>query len=85
VVIGAGQEGGVFARDVGLVVIAIESPGLKLAAGERPFMHQFVKGMLMMIALFADGVEAGDEFLFGEYMFFLLGHRVNSIMTDRRE
>jgi hypothetical protein len=66
VVVGAGEERCVFAGNARLVVGAIESPSLKLAASERAFMHQFVKGMLVVVALFADGVEAGDEVLFRE-------------------
>ena len=32
VIVGAGQQRGVFAGDVALIVVAIEGPGLQLAA-----------------------------------------------------
>ena len=35
-------------------------------------MHQGVERMLVVIALFADGVKAGDEIGFGEKMAFRL-------------
>ena len=66
VVVAAGKKRGVFARDVGLVVVAVERPSLKLAAAEGAFMHQSVKGVFVVVALFADGVEAGGEFFFRE-------------------
>ena len=63
-----------------LVVVAIQRPGLQLAAGQFTFVHQQMKRMLMVIALFPDGVEAGDELGFGQGSFFRgLGHRQSVI------
>ena len=61
-IFGARQDGGVFDRDAALIVVAIEGPGLKLAARELAFVHQKMKWVLVVIALFADGLKAGDEF-----------------------
>jgi hypothetical protein len=56
---------------------------LKLAAREPAFVHEQVKGMLVMVALFSDGMKAGDEFgLREEWLDFVIhgrGHRLNSI------
>ena len=38
-----------------LIVVAVERPGLQLAAGKLAFVHHQVKRMLVVIALFADG------------------------------
>ncbi len=65
-IFGARENRGVFDGDAALVVVAIERPGLELAAGELAFVHQEMEGVLVVIALFADGVEAGDESGFGE-------------------
>ena len=62
-IFGAREDGGVFDGDAALVVVAIEGPGLELAAGEFAFVHQEMERMLVVVALFADGVEAGDEFV----------------------
>ena len=37
---------------------------LELTFGELPLVHEHMKRMLMMVALLADGVKAGDEFRF---------------------
>src|SRR5215472_896341 len=82
-VIGAGEQGGVLARDVRLIVVAVEGPSLELAAAERAFVHQLMKRVLVVIALLADGVEAGDELFFGKWMAFLLvAHSVNSMPSE---
>ncbi len=62
----AGEDSGVFDGNVFLIVVAIQRPGLELAASELAFVHQQVEGVLMVIALGADGVKAGDEFSFRE-------------------
>src|SRR5215471_14512323 len=54
------EQARVLNRDMALVVIAIERPSLQLASSQRAFVHQHVKGMLMVIALFADGSKAID-------------------------
>jgi len=66
VVVGASEKSGVFARNVRLIVVTVESPGLELAAAECTFVHELVERMLVVVTLFADGVESGDEVLFGE-------------------
>ena len=65
-IFGAREDCGVFNGDAALVVVAVERPGLELAAGEFAFVHQEMEGMFVVVALFADGVEAGDEVGFGE-------------------
>src|SRR6267143_3586465 len=55
------EEGRIFNRDSALVIIAIEGPGLKLAARQLALMHQKMKWMLVVVTLFANGVKAGDE------------------------
>ena len=62
----ASEDGRVLDGNVFLVVVAIEGPGLELAASEFAFVHQQMEGMLMMIALGANGVKAGNEVGFGE-------------------
>ena len=62
----AREDRGVFDGDAALIVVAIERPGLQLAAREFAFVHQRMKWMLVVIALFADGVKAGDEVGFRE-------------------
>ena len=83
-VFAAREDGGVFDGDTALIVIAIERPGLKLAASELAFVHQQMKWVPVVVAFFTDGVKAGDEFGFGEQRLFDdvirgRGHRVNSI------
>src|SRR5579859_6884528 len=72
-VLAARQNRRVFDGDVRLVVVAIEGPGLQLPARELAFVHQQVERMLVVIALFADGVESGDKFLLAEGDFVLAG------------
>ena len=62
----AREDRGVFDGNAALVVVAIQGPGLKLAARELAFVHQHVKWVLVVIALFADGVKSGDEVGFRE-------------------
>src|SRR5712692_8659232 len=68
-------EGGIFAArenrgildgNAALVVVAVERPGLQLPARELSLVHQQMKRMLVVVALFADGVKASDELGFGE-------------------
>src|SRR5215469_4023372 len=66
----ARQNCSVFHRNTALIEIAIERPSLKLAAREFALMHQQMKRMPVVVALFADGVEAGDELRFGEKRLF---------------
>src|SRR2546429_9363331 len=78
------EDGRVFDGDTTLIVITIESPGLKLAAREPAFVHQQVKWMFVVIALFSDGIKASDELGFREQRLFddviyEWGHRLNSI------
>ena len=61
VVFGTGEQRGVFARDIALVIVAIERPSLELAARQCALVHQRVERMLVVIALFADGMKASDE------------------------
>ena len=58
----ARENGGIFDGDAALIVIAIEGPGLKLAARKFAFVHEQMKGMFVMVALFTDGVESGNKF-----------------------
>ena len=58
----AREDGRVLNRNTALIVVAIERPGLQLAAGEFSIVHQQMKWVLVVIALFAYGVKAGDEF-----------------------
>src|SRR6267142_280009 len=60
-VFAAREDGRVLDGDAALVVVTIESPRLKLAPREPAFVHEQVKGMLVMVALFSDGMKAGDE------------------------
>ncbi len=83
-VFAAREDSRIFDGDAALIVITVEGPRLKLTAREFAFMHEQVKGMLVMVALFSDGMKAGDELGFGEQQFFEVvvhgwGHRLNSI------
>src|SRR5882762_1223302 len=60
-VFAAREDGRVLDGDAALVVVTIESPRLELAAREPAFVHEQVKGMLVMVALFSDGMKADDE------------------------
>ena len=60
-IFGSCEDGRVLDRDSALVVVAIEGPGLQLAAGERALVHPKMKRVLVVITLLADGIEAGDE------------------------
>ncbi len=53
-VFATGENGGVFDGDAALIVVAIEGPGLQLAASELAFVHAQMEGMAMVVALFAD-------------------------------
>src|SRR6202040_3169736 len=74
----AGQDCGVFDGDAALVEVAVEGPGLELAARELAFVHQQVEGVLVVVALFADGLEASNEVGLREWWLFgncLCGHK----------
>ena len=80
----ARQNCRVLDRNTALIVVAIQRPRLKLAARKLAFMQEQVKRMLVVIALFANGMEAGDEFRFREQRLFARSldgrsHRLNSI------
>src|SRR5690348_15926523 len=60
-VFAACKNSSVFDGDAALIVVAIQCPGLKLAAGQLAFVHEQVKGMFVVIALFANGEKAADE------------------------
>ena len=53
----------VFDRNDRLVVIAVQRPGLQLPAAEFAFVHQQMKGMLVVIALFADLAQRRTQLL----------------------
>src|SRR5258705_12831021 len=79
-VFAAREDGRVLDGDAALVVVTIESPRLKLAPREPAFVHEQVKGMLVMVALFSDGMKAGDELGLREQRLFDIvvhgwGHR----------
>src|SRR4029077_19784971 len=65
-IFGSREDRSVFDRDSALVVVTIESPGLKLGACELALVHKKMKWMLVVVTLFADGLKAGDEFRFRE-------------------
>src|SRR5260370_28689347 len=79
----ARQDGGVFDRDAALVVVAVQGPRLKLPARELALVHHQMKRMLVMVAFFADGMEAGDKFGFRKQRAVRFGgssgHSSNSI------
>src|ERR1035438_754498 len=76
----ARKNGRVFDRDMFLIVVAIQRPGLQLAASEFSFVHEQVKRMPVMVELRANGVKTGDEFGLVEQRLFGGGggHRSNS-------
>jgi hypothetical protein len=45
-----------------LIETAVQRPRLELPALEFPLMHQKMKRVLVMIAVFPDGMKASDEF-----------------------
>src|ERR1700731_4896939 len=70
-VFAAGQNRRVLDGNMRLVIVAIQSPSLQLPASELAFVHEQVKWMLVVIALFANGMESRDKFLFVERLFVL--------------
>src|SRR5260370_11706528 len=83
-VFAARENGRVFDGDAALIVVTIESPGLKLAAREPAFVHEQVKRMRVMVALFSDHMKTSKELGLGEQRLFDVvvygwGHRSNSI------
>src|SRR5271156_1425667 len=72
-IVAARKDGGILHGYVALIKIAIKRPRLHLTACEFAFVHQQVKRVLMVVAFFADGVEALDEFAFREKMLFRCG------------
>src|SRR5260221_4273843 len=63
-VFAARENGRVFDGDAALIVVTIEGPGLQLSASELAFVHEQMKWVFVVVALFADGVKAGNEFGF---------------------
>ena len=61
-IVAACQDSGVFARNMRLIEAAVQRPRLELPALEFPLMHQKMKRVLVMIAVFPDGMKASDEF-----------------------
>src|SRR5437867_3984737 len=51
----------ILARHAGLVAIAIESPGLDLSRVELAAVQKLMEGMLVVIALDADGADSRFE------------------------
>src|SRR5205823_2043990 len=62
----ARENRGVFDGNSVLVEVAVECPGLKLTAGELVVMHEQMKWVFVVIALFANGMEASGELGFGK-------------------
>jgi len=58
----AREDGRVFDGDAALIVVTIEGPGLQLSASELAFVHEQMKWVLVVVALFADRVKTGNEF-----------------------
>ena len=61
-IVAAREDDGVLDGNDALVVVAIERPGLQLAARQFAFVHQQVERMLVVVALGADGSQALFEF-----------------------
>ena len=79
-VVRSSEKKSVFSWNMALIVVAIQRPGLYLAAAQRTFMHEFVERMLVVVPLFADHVKTGDEVCFREGgLLILMSHRVTSI------
>jgi hypothetical protein len=57
----AGENEGVFDGELLLVVVPVGDPRLHGGAVERPRNKTLMKGMLVVIALLADGVEPRNE------------------------
>src|SRR5262249_12062724 len=53
----AAHQGRVLARNGGLVAVAVERPGLQLALIQLSAMQQLMEGMLVVVALGADGAK----------------------------
>src|SRR6266404_2977533 len=60
-VVAARDQARILHRDPGLIVIAVERPGLDLAPGALAAVQQVMKGMQAMIALRPDGAQPGFE------------------------
>src|SRR5271166_2164602 len=52
----ARQDNRILNRDDALIVIAVQRPGLQLAAAQLAFVHQQMKRVLVMVALLASGL-----------------------------
>src|SRR5579863_146151 len=59
----ARQDDRILDWDDALIVVAVQRPGLQLAASEAAFVHHEMEGMAMMIAFYAHGAELGAEFV----------------------
>ena len=67
---------GVLRRDTRLIIVAIERPGLDLAAVELAVAHQVMEGVLVVVALGANRAQLGFELLGREQR---CGHSLTSI------
>jgi hypothetical protein len=56
-IMAAAHQGRVLARHGGLVAVAVERPGLHLALIQLSAMQQLMEGMLVVVALGADGAK----------------------------
>src|ERR1039457_2307384 len=65
-IVGAREDRCVLDGNAALIGIAVQRPGLQLAAREFSFVHQQVERMLMVVALLANGAELRDEVGFGK-------------------
>ena len=62
-VVDAADEGGVLARDGGLIAVAVERPGRDLALVQLAAVQELMERVLVVIALGADGLDRGLELL----------------------
>ena len=69
-ILAARKDGGVFDRNPALLEVAVKRPCLQLTACQLALVHEQVKRMLVVIALFADGMKAGDELRFRKHRLF---------------
>jgi hypothetical protein len=55
------ENRGVFDRNLLLIIITIRDPGLYLSAIKGPRDQPLMEGMLVVIALLADGIQPGEK------------------------
>src|SRR5260370_4199688 len=73
-ILAPGKDDCVFDRDDALVVVAVEGPGLKLAASQLAFVHQLVERVAVVVPFRPDRPQAGFQF----------GRRHELLIPDRR-